>query len=132
LLKTRPQRHKDAFNGCLMKIFLRCPLVSVAALATYLVVHVFAGVLHHHGAEDPGMSPTADNSALQFQTTSPHENDEEESCLLCSVLHLAQISPTALHLEAATALSDEALPAIAIIRPHPLPTATKSRGPPLM
>jgi hypothetical protein len=114
-----------------MKVFLRCPLVSVAALATYLVVHVFAGVLHHHGAENQlGMLPTADTKALQLQKTSPHENDEEESCLLCSVLHLAQISPTALHLEAVTALSDEGLPATALIRPHPLPTATNSRGPP--
>src|SRR5438270_9601727 len=100
-----------------MKCLLRCPLVAVAALATYLVVHVSAGVLHHHGAEhQTGRSSTASHADLRFQTSSPAENeDDEETCLLCSVLHLAQILPTALHVEAVTALNGEVLCAAAII-----------------
>jgi Protein of unknown function (DUF2946) len=117
-----------------MKCFLRCPLVSVAALATYLVVHVFAAVLHHHGADyRPERLPIAYNTEPQFQTSSQADKDhDEETCLLCSVLHLAQMPPAAVHLEAFTALTGEAFSATAIIRPHPLQTATYSRGPPLM
>ena len=116
-----------------MCFFQRCPLVSVAALATYLVVHVFAGVLHHHGAENQrGKSRTPYSQHLQFQTTSPHENDDEENCLLCRVLHLAQILSTAFQVEAVALLYCDRLSAAAIIRPHPLETATYSRGPPLI
>jgi hypothetical protein len=117
-----------------MNSLLRCPLIGNTALAAYLAVHVFAGVLHHHEAEcRPESLPIAFNTELQFQTSSQTENDsDEETCLLCSVLHLAQILPTALHVEAITALKGEVLSATAIIRPHPLQTASHSRGPPLM
>jgi Protein of unknown function (DUF2946) len=116
-----------------MKFFLRCRLVSVAALATYLVVHVFAAVLHHHGADyRPGRLPIACCTQSQFQTSSEAENDhDEETCPLCSVLHLAQMLPTALRFEAITPLREEPLTANAIIRPHPLHAATYSRGPPV-
>ena len=116
-----------------MSYFQRCPLVSAAALASYLAVHIFAGVLHHHGTENqPGRSPPACNENLQLQTTSPHENDEAENCVLCSVLHLAQILPTAFQVAAVAHLKGEELSAAAIIRPHPLETATYTRGPPLI
>ena len=116
-----------------MKFFLRCPLVSATALAAYLVVHVVAGVLHHHGAETvPERSPTSCTKDLQFQTTSAHEDDDEATCLLCSVLHLAQALPSVLQLAAVAPLSGERLSATAIIRPHPLQTATYTRGPPLI
>jgi hypothetical protein len=116
-----------------MNSFLRCPLVCVAALATYVVIHVFAGVLHHHGSANlPAPAPAADSTNLQFQTTHFLDNDEEESCLLCSVLHLAQLPPAVLHAEATTALNGEAFLALALIRPYPLETGTHSRGPPLM
>jgi hypothetical protein len=111
----------------------RSPVVSVAALAAYLVVHVIAGVLHHHVAESlPGKAATSCIKDLQFQTISAHENDEDETCLLCNVLHLAQILPTAFQIEAVALLSSEELSAAAIIRPHPLETATFTRGPPLI
>jgi hypothetical protein len=114
-----------------MKAFRRSPLVSVAALATYLVVHVVAGVLHHHGPESlPERSPTSCIKDLHFQTTSAHEDDEEETCLLCSVLHLAQILPSVFQVAAVAPLNGEGLSATAIIRPHPLHTATYTRGPP--
>jgi hypothetical protein len=116
-----------------MKSVLCGPLVCGAALATYLVVHVFAGGLHHHGtANRPARVPITDATELQLQTNSPEEDQEEESCLLCSVLHLAQIPPTALQIEAITVLTGEAFSATAILRRHPLETATYSRGPPLM
>jgi hypothetical protein len=113
--------------------FQRCPLVSIAALGSYLAVHIFAGVLHHHQPENqPGRSPIACNKNLQLQTTSPHENDEVENCALCSVLHLAQILPTAFLVEAVTLINGEQLSAAAIIRPYPLASATYTRGPPII
>jgi hypothetical protein len=117
-----------------MSSFLRCPLIGNTALAAYLAVHVFAGALHHHEAESrPERSPIAYNIEQQFLISSQADNDsDEETCLLCSVLHLAQILPTALHFEAITTPTGEALSATAIIRPHPLQTATHSRGPPLL
>ncbi len=110
-----------------MKFVLRCPLVSLAALAAYLLVHVLAGALHHHGAD----SQTACSTTPQYQTAEAGNSDDEETCLLCAVLHLAQIAPTALHVEAVTTLDGNVLSA-AVIRPHPLETAIHSRGPPLM
>lgn len=117
-----------------MNPLLRCPLIGNTALAAYLAVHVFAGVLHHHEAQSrPERSPIALNTELCFLTSSQADNDgEEDACLLCSILHLAQIPPTALQLEAVAALSREAVSATALIRPHPLQTATHSRAPPLM
>jgi hypothetical protein len=115
-----------------MKSFVRCPLVCVVALASYVVVHVFAGVLHHHGPDClPPRAPTADFKSLAFQTAGITESEHEDSCLLCSVLHLAQIPATAFPIGVIATLNSEALAATAIIRPHPLETAIYSRGPPL-
>jgi hypothetical protein len=114
-----------------MKSRVRCPLVCLTALAAYVVVHVFAGVLHHHGtAHWRAQAPTADTKSLGFQTFCPGENEQEESCLLCSVLHLAQIPATALSVDIIAVLNGEAPSATAIIRPHPPATAIYSRGPP--
>src|SRR5262249_32854038 len=100
-----------------MKSFLHCPLVCVAALATYLVVHVFAAVFHHHEAESrPARLLTSYHARPHFQTASPADNDDEETCLLCSIFHLAQMPPAAVHLEWVTALHGEALGAPAILR----------------
>jgi hypothetical protein len=115
-----------------MKSFLRCPLVCGAALAAYVAVHVFAGVLHHHGPDDlPARSP-ADMPRLQLMALAPTETQHEESCLLCSVLHLPQVPTIAIPVEIITALHGEARSATANLRRHPLETATYSRGPPLI
>jgi hypothetical protein len=110
-----------------MKLVSRCPLVSFATLAAYLLVYVLAGAVHHHSEA----SALASGTTLQYQTTDAGDNDEE-TCLLCAVLHLAQIAPTALEVEAVTTLDSNLLSATALIRPHPLETTTHSRGPPLM
>src|SRR5690348_15873569 len=116
-----------------MRYFERCPLISVAALASYLAVHIFAGVLHHHEVgNQPGTTQTASNEILQVRATSPQDNDGEDNCALCSVLHLAQMVPTAFQVEAVALLSGEQLSAAALIRPHPVETATHTRGPPLI
>ena len=116
-----------------MKFFPRCPLVSATALATYLVVHVVAGVLHHHGAESlTGRLPASSTKDLNYQTTSAHEDDDEETCVLCSVLHLAQILPSVLQVAAVAPLNGERMSATAIIRPYPLQITTYTRGPPLI
>src|SRR2546421_12484690 len=111
----------------------RYPMVPVIALAAYLAVHVFAAVLHHHQVEHryEGM-PAAGDTKLQFEAAGLADSDEEDDCLLCSVLHLAQTAASALHVHTFIAVSGEALPATAIIRPHPLETTTHSRGPPMI
>jgi hypothetical protein len=115
-----------------MKVFQRCPLVCIAALACYVAVHVFAGVLHHHGGKHrPAKVPTAETNNPQFQAASPAESEQEDSCLLCCVLHFAQIPATGFAVEAIAPLHREAASATAIIRRDALPTATYSRGPPL-
>ena len=116
-----------------MKFFWRCPLVCVVALASYVMVHVFAGVLHHHGPDRlPPRAPTADLKSLGFQPAAVTQSENEDSCLLCSVLHLAQIPAIVLSVAVLTTLNGEAFAATANIRPHPLETATYSRGPPLL
>ncbi len=116
-----------------MRFLRRCPLVSVAALTMYLMVHVFAAALHHHHAAEnqPARSETASASGAQLQTTSPAEDDEEKgTCALCSVLHRAQMLPSSFHVEAAAALTGKAFSTATIIRPYPVETATHSRAPP--
>jgi hypothetical protein len=117
-----------------MILFLRRPWVSLVALTAYLGVHVLAAALHHHhGAEDrPGSSPAAHHTGFPPEATSPAATDAdgEDTCLLCSVLHLARSLPTACSVEAVTALASEPFSAVPIIRPHPLETATHSRAPP--
>jgi hypothetical protein len=114
-----------------MRAFLRCPLVSVATLTVYLLVNVAGALHHHHGAEgQPGRSPIASDTGLRVPTCSPADDDDEDDCPLCSVLHLAPILPTPCRVEAVTALTGKAFPAAAIARPHPLETATHSRAPP--
>jgi hypothetical protein len=116
-----------------MKFFLRCPLVSLTALAVYLAVNIGAGVVHHHHGPDapPGELPNTSVAGLQFQPADPGDDDgEEETCLLCKTLHLGQAPAAAIHVEAITLHTGTAVAATAVIRPHPLETATHSRAPP--
>ena len=109
--------------------FLRCPLVSIAALTAYLV-NIGAGALHHHHGAEHGNACETD---LQFQTANPAESDEEEdedTCLLCKVFHLAQSLTTTFHVEAVAILTGEAFSATAIIRPYSIATTTHARSPP--
>jgi hypothetical protein len=117
-----------------MKALLRSPLVSIAALAGYLAVHVFACALHHHhGMENrPASLLAACEAGLQIQAAGTAENDQEETCLLCSVLHSAQSAPTTCHFEAVAALVGKAFSTVAIIRPYPIETVAHSRAPPLI
>jgi hypothetical protein len=117
-----------------MMVFLRGPLVCIAALTAYLVVNVGAGALHHHpGAEtQPGGLATASDFDLPFQTCDATDGDGEEHCLLCSVLHLARILPTPCSVEAITVLTAKTVPTSAITRLYPLETATYARAPPIL
>jgi hypothetical protein len=114
---------------------LRHRLVAIAALTAYLVVNVGAGALHHHhhgAAARPGKVPTACGTDLRFQTAGQAgDADEEETCLLCSVLHLAQTPPGTAHAEVLIVPTGEAFSPAAIIRPHLLATPTRARSPPL-
>jgi hypothetical protein len=116
-----------------MMFVLRHRLVSIAALTAYLVVNVGAGALHHHhgAALRPGKVPTACGTDLQFQTAGQAgDADDEETCLLCSVLHLPQTSPGEVHVEVLIVPTGEAFSAAAILQPHLLETPTRARSPP--
>jgi len=113
-------------------MLLRYRLGVVAALAAYLVVNVGAGALHHHHRAEcrPGGSPTVPATKLQFENADRNDDDGEEHCLLCSVLHLARILPTPCHLENVAILTDKAFPTAAITRLCALETAVHARAPP--
>jgi hypothetical protein len=109
-------------------------LVSIAALTTYLVVNVGAGALHHHHGTAVGADemPAAPCTGLLFQASDQADDgDEEETCLLCSVLHLAQTSPCKVHATVFLALSGASLSTAACIRPHLFQTPTRARSPPV-
>src|SRR5689334_518478 len=95
-------------------------LVCTAALAAYLAVYVGARALHHHGAAGrPGSLPAPGGSDLTFQAAGQAGDcDDEETCLLCSVLHLAQTAPGQLHAEVLIVPTGEALSAPALLQPH--------------
>jgi hypothetical protein len=113
--------------------WLRHPRFSFAALAVYLAVNIGVGAVHHHGEviHSAKMSP-GDNSGLRLQSTSCTDNDsDDDSCLLCRVLHLARTLSLVIRVEGFTPLAGETLLAVAIARPHVLETATHSRAPPM-
>ena len=117
-----------------MKFFVRSPLVCIAALTIYLVVQVVAAAHHHHhgAAGLESRSATCCDNGLPGYCALPDDidNDDEEGCLLCSVLHLPQALPAPCPAEAATAICNPNLIPAAVIRSHPRQTATHSRAPP--
>jgi hypothetical protein len=112
--------------------WLRHPRFSFAALAIYLAVNIGVGAVHHHGEviHSPKKSP-GDNSGLQLQSTSTDNDGDDDTCLLCRVLHLALTLSVIIRVEGFTPLVGETLLAVAIARPHFLETATHSRAPPM-
>jgi hypothetical protein len=117
-----------------MMFFLRHRLVAIAALTAYLLVNVGAGALHHHhhrAAPRPGTSSVACGADLRLQTTGrAGEDDDEESCLLCSVLHLPRTLPVQVHVEVLIVPTGEAVAAAAASQPHLLETPANARSPP--
>jgi hypothetical protein len=112
-------------------ISLRHSRLSLAALAVYLAVNIGAGTFHHHSSIASGRWSPADHSCLQLQSPASADNDgDEDDCLFCRVLHLARMLPMVVRVEAVSACAVEAIPAVAIARPHFLETATHSRAPP--
>jgi hypothetical protein len=111
---------------------LRQPRFSFAALAVYLAVNIGVGAVHHHGEviHSAKKSP-GDNSGLQLQSTSTDNDGDDDTCLLCRVLHLARTLSLVIRVEGFTPLAGKPLVAVAIARPHFLETATHSRAPPL-
>jgi hypothetical protein len=114
--------------------FPRLRLISIAALTTYLVVNIGAGALHHHHqgtAGQPGMSPAARDSTLQIQAAAPAGDDDEETCPLCHVLHLARTLSKKVHPGLPIVPTGSTLSAAAIIQPHPFKATTRARSPPV-
>src|SRR5437588_3122650 len=61
-------------------------------LALYVGVYVVAVPLHHHGTGAAGKVAVRDvDSRLRATDGTVSEEDDEHACLLCSVLHQAQI-----------------------------------------
>jgi hypothetical protein len=114
-----------------MRLLHSSRLASKATLTVYLAVNVGAAALHHHHEVDtrPGGLALGSDTRPQLRD-SPTDDDDDEHCLLCSILNLARILPTARCVDAVAALSEEAFPTIAIKRPNPLETYTHSRAPP--
>jgi hypothetical protein len=117
-----------------MMSFLRHRLVALAALTAYLVVNLGGRALHHHhhgAALRPGTSPAATGPDLHFQPAGRvGDEDDEETCSLCSVLHLPQTLPGKVHVEVLVVPTGEALPVAALVHPHLLDTPTNARSPP--
>src|SRR5437764_4842175 len=94
-----------------MKVFLRCPPLSVAALTVYFLVNVVAAASHHHQGATAGLQEGASacRGSLEFRTSdTPEHDDPEETCLLCKVLHLPSIAAPASHADAFPDLVGEA------------------------
>jgi hypothetical protein len=118
-----------------MKRFLRDPLTTGSALIVYLTINVVVGALHHHVPDEntSGLA-TASISDPELFTPEPTEDDhddDDEGCVVCSVLHLAQKPPGMIHMDAGIILAGAAPATEPIIRTYPLQSATRSRAPPL-
>jgi hypothetical protein len=115
-----------------MSRFLRRPLISAAALAAYLLIHVFAPALHHHDeAGSLQRLPIPSHTALQVQTSTGDVDEcEEGGCLLCTVVHFAKPRPTIFHFAAATVFTGKAWCTPTSILPPPFATDAHARSPP--
>ena len=109
---------------------VRCPLVSFVALVVYLAASVAARGLHHH--VEPPSSLNAGCGAGSHFGVCPRAGaeDSDHACPVCCGLHLAQVLPTAVHAEAVTDHTGEAVTRAAVSCPHSMKTASHSRGPP--
>jgi hypothetical protein len=116
-----------------MKLLARCPLISITALTVYVLVNMAGGALHHHHETvTRPADPLVSHTDLQLHTTDPADEDgDEDHCLLCSVLHLAQTVPEALHVEGIIAPAGKAVPLPPRLRPPPSERLTRARSPPL-
>jgi hypothetical protein len=111
----------------------RGPLVSLTALTSYLLVNLGAAALHHHhGVEIRVSSSAVSASTACFQAIDEQDDDDQEHCVLCSVLHLAQSLPATYQSECLCRLAGEAISLVPAIHPHLLESATHARAPPLM
>jgi hypothetical protein len=117
-----------------MKLPPRYRLVSVAALAVYVVVNIGAAAVHHHHGAAPltDLRPIGARASDQLQRSEASTDSDQEHCLLCSVLHLAQSLPGVLHVGTAAVIAEQLCSVAPSIRSHPLETTTYSRGPPLL
>lgn len=110
---------------------LRRPLLSTLALAVYLIVQIGVAGLHHHAASKASESPMA-AVGKTLGTDASAQDDDEQACPLCSVLHLVKSLPTTAPAVAAHAPIGE----IVLAAPAAdLPTAVSSahsRDPPLV
>src|SRR5262249_14862860 len=116
-----------------MKLLARCPLVSVAALTTYLMVHVVAPATHHHHATETrcAWSPrTTANCYLVSGVLVDDNDNDEDHCPVCGVLHMAQMAPTLFDPVVVISFSDELFSVAAPVRPFPIIASTPSRAPP--
>jgi hypothetical protein len=117
-----------------MKSCLRRSL-GLCTLIVYLTINVIGAALHHHGPEESSSGwMTALVTDPEELTEEPGDDDDddhnEDSCLVCSVLHLAQNPPTVIHVQAVAGMTGDAVSAAAVSRSYPLQSATRSRAPP--
>jgi hypothetical protein len=116
-----------------MRAFLHHYLARLAALGIYVAVYVFAVAIHHHHNAEAWpnwLSSASGVSLLQASTPDDSDDEDEDHCLLCSVLHLAQILPTLLHADVMAPPAAEEFLAGAVAQPFPIRAITHSRAPP--
>src|SRR4051794_3438243 len=111
--------------------FLRHSCIVLAPLAAYLAVQLGIGTQHHHGAPAHAESASA-NTANRCEALAANSTEEDDDdCLLCSVLHLARIIAPSIRLETVAAYVSPTAPTVPATRPHPLKTTIHSRAPPV-
>jgi hypothetical protein len=116
-----------------MKAFFCGPLSSLAALVVYLAVNIGAAAVHHHHAPARacGELGVAKRAHPELHSASlADDDDSEDNCTLCSVLHQVRILAASPNVESLSSPSGETLPAIAHSLPLRIPVATQARAPP--
>ena len=130
LLRLRIIWYYSIFDVRMKKKAL-CRLVSLAMLALYSMVYVLAPAVHSHRNRAPeATSHESSATAFDSRLQACSDCDDEESCLLCSVLHLAQVASAISSIEVDAAPQPDGVAAAKLIRPNPIETATHSRAPP--
>jgi hypothetical protein len=114
-----------------MRPSLRCQLIPLIALALYSLVHVLGPALHRHEVK---ASQAGAHAALGVASVPADSSayDDDDACIFCGILHLAQVPPVIFETGPAACLSCAACLAFAIVRPNPIERTTHSRGPPAL
>jgi hypothetical protein len=106
---------------------LRCPLVSLAALAVYLAASVAVRGVHHHAM---AARPATDSRYAALVPAAGPADDGDHPCPICEALFLAQAFPIDDPPRVTDTPTGDAVALVAVHRPHTPPRGVHSRAPP--